>query len=558
MISLIYDLTYTLPLSLILIILLRPYPETLPFFPAICLSGIIAETLIALVCHMKLKRALITFGAFITVLTGTLLSLKTDGRKEFFGDYGYLFVTALLCLAVFLCQKLISVHLFPKILLSLSGILYLLASLFFNFSNSRTLTALILFYAVMTLIETTEYFWKKEGMTGIREYTVYILPFPLIILIFLLLFTPPEKPYDWGFVKSSVTFIRTKLELLLQSLDSSTGWDDSTAEMGFSENSSFLGGLNTTPTDSIKVITDKTSNGRLYLYGKTFDSFNGREWKKTDESDEFYQIYDLLETTGALLKYDPERSRDHIRSAVMSVRYTGIRTSRLFLPAKALPDKNALQLSSTGGDVRFSKNRLSSYRTLFYMINRRYEGFNSFLDSDVRCEAGDLKAAGEYLLSDSFTLPSADEFASYHEHIDAYYNTPVILSEKCRVLLDELLEGAVTDNEKLMRIEKLLSSLRYNAKTEPLPSHVQTPADFIDHILFEKKEGYCTHFATAFVLLARYENIPARYLQGYSTIASPVETDVKSNASHAWPEAYLSGKGWISYEPTPGYKNNGG
>jgi len=70
----------------------------------------------------------------------------------------------------------------------------------------------------------------------------------------------------------------------------------------------------------------------------------------------------------------------------------------------------------------------------------------------------------------------------------------------------------------------------------------------------ESKEGYCTHFATAFTLLARSQGIPARYVHGYSVpMQGKKEVTVTSAMAHAWPEAYIDNVGWIPFEPTPGY-----
>ena len=88
-----------------------------------------------------------------------------------------------------------------------------------------------------------------------------------------------------------------------------------------------------------------------------------------------------------------------------------------------------------------------------------------------------------------------------------------------------------------------------------MPPEIDTTEEFLDHLIFEKRTGYCVYYATAFVLLARHEGIPARYVQGF--IVSPEKyTSVKvtGNSAHAWPECYIRGLGWVAFEPTPGIK----
>lgn len=134
------------------------------------------------------------------------------------------------------------------------------------------------------------------------------------------------------------------------------------------------------------------------------------------------------------------------------------------------------------------------------------------------------------------------------------YLDPVMLSDGAKNYLEKMTEGAKTDLEKLRAIEKELSSFSYTQTPGELPDRVITAGDFLDYFLLESRQGYCVHFATAFVLLARAEGIPARYVQGFCV---PLEEDgtatVLSSMAHSWPEVYMEGVGWIPFEPTPGF-----
>lgn len=71
------------------------------------------------------------------------------------------------------------------------------------------------------------------------------------------------------------------------------------------------------------------------------------------------------------------------------------------------------------------------------------------------------------------------------------------------------------------------------------------------------KQGYCTQFATAMIMLARADGIPARMALGFlpgSPAADNTYTVMQSSA-HAWPELYLRGLGWTRFEPTPGTRS---
>ena len=136
-----------------------------------------------------------------------------------------------------------------------------------------------------------------------------------------------------------------------------------------------------------------------------------------------------------------------------------------------------------------------------------------------------------------------------------YYLPETKVSKEISDYLEQLLEGAENDYEKLERLERMLSSYPYSDSPGKLPEEVGSPSEFLDYFMLELRKGYCSHFATAFVLLARSEGIPARYCQGYYVQRGDSETvTVTTDMAHAWPEAYLEGYGWVAFEPTPGKK----
>ncbi len=66
------------------------------------------------------------------------------------------------------------------------------------------------------------------------------------------------------------------------------------------------------------------------------------------------------------------------------------------------------------------------------------------------------------------------------------------------------------------------------------------------------KQGYCVQFASAMVMMARAEGIPARMAIGFlpGSLQNGLYT-VRSSDAHAWPELYFPGAGWLRFEPTP-------
>jgi transglutaminase-like putative cysteine protease len=77
--------------------------------------------------------------------------------------------------------------------------------------------------------------------------------------------------------------------------------------------------------------------------------------------------------------------------------------------------------------------------------------------------------------------------------------------------------------------------------------------DSVDEFLFETRLGYCEHFASAFVVLMRALDVPARVVTGYQGgEINPVDgfMTVRQSDAHAWAEVWLAGRGWTRIDPT--------
>ena len=79
------------------------------------------------------------------------------------------------------------------------------------------------------------------------------------------------------------------------------------------------------------------------------------------------------------------------------------------------------------------------------------------------------------------------------------------------------------------------------------------PRDAVDQFLFETREGFCEHFANAFVILMRAAGIPARIVTGYqggeyNRVAEYMT--IRQRDAHAWAEVYDEQRGWVRVDPT--------
>ncbi len=125
------------------------------------------------------------------------------------------------------------------------------------------------------------------------------------------------------------------------------------------------------------------------------------------------------------------------------------------------------------------------------------------------------------------------------------------------------LQPAATFAEKRARIEEIYDFLETNYHYTKTPGKTPAGKDFITHFLTESKQGYCTSFASAAVMLLRSAGIPARYAVGLSVSEEEINSApllsagvhsfaVNDHHAHAWAEVYVDGLGWRPVEMTPG------
>ncbi len=122
--------------------------------------------------------------------------------------------------------------------------------------------------------------------------------------------------------------------------------------------------------------------------------------------------------------------------------------------------------------------------------------------------------------------------------------------KRIRRLLVSIIKGRKTPLSRAAAIESYLrANYRYtlNPATNPSKSSLE---DF----LFYSKEGYCEHYATAMAVLLRMAGIPSRLVTGF---VQGLWNDfgnyllVRQQDAHSWVEAYIPGRGWMTFDPTP-------
>jgi transglutaminase-like putative cysteine protease len=116
----------------------------------------------------------------------------------------------------------------------------------------------------------------------------------------------------------------------------------------------------------------------------------------------------------------------------------------------------------------------------------------------------------------------------------------------------ELRQGPRAELDPARLIETVLARLRsggYGYTLDPGVYGQHTADEF----WFDRKEGFCEHIASSFVILMRSLDIPARVVTGYQGGEFNGVGGfwvVRQSDAHAWAEVWLEGRGWIRVDPT--------
>lgn len=436
----------------------------------------------------------------------------------------------------------------------------LLFCMFQKKSWEHTAVVLVLWYVMLCFVEGTERYWKKRKGEEKKTYLLYLLPFCVFYVLLLFLTPAPEKPYDWKLVKDAYANIRELVTVWVQNVGRSGEEDFALAQKGFSENGRLMGGL--FDNDRI-LLTVKGTPGlktNVYLTGKIYDTFDGKQWTQTIQgagAGEIAEDYlmDTLETLYAVRQYGAGEQADYVYSTGLDVRYEYFHTGCVFAPLKLQKLENC-DYQSSGSNLIFGEKKGygTKYRAVYFQLNVDHPAFYEMASASLPEDAAVWAEVVEEYASGNKEKLTLEALHRYQMRTVENYSRTLALSEDVSDYLAEVTQGAQTDVQKLLAIEKALSGMTYTEAPGQLPEGIANEGDFLDYFLLESQQGYCAYFATAFVLLARAEGIPARYVEGFCV---PVTEDkrmtVTSGMAHAWAEAYLEGIGWIPFEPTPGY-----
>ncbi|MDB5085580.1 MAG: transglutaminase protein, partial [Bacilli bacterium] len=263
---------------------------------------------------------------------------------------------------------------------------------------------------------------------------------------------------------------------------------------GYSRDDKQLGsGFQFDYTQVIQVDTTQAS----YLRGETRSFYTGQGWElsKSEQQAPVSSVdadqplsSDVQLDSSRLQTVDVNQTVTMLTPIIYPVMFGAYSISRVS-PVQSDPPINlaALHWSAYQAELRFNRQNNESFPNSYTVVSKVPIVDEAALRSVV-------KQPDPAFMQDDLQLPAK-------------------LPNRVKQLAVTITQNQSTYYDKVKSIEQYLSS-HYTYNNLPVP-----PApgqDFVDHFLFESKQGYCDHFSTAMVILARSLGIPARWVKGYT------------------------------------------
>lgn len=316
-----------------------------------------------------------------------------------------------------------------------------------------------------------------------------------------------------------VAFPRVGLSLLL------LNHSRSSRMIGFSDRVDLgnVGKLRSDPAIAMRVfLSDPPSEPpprlALYLRGTAFDSYDGRSWSRTQTgrypATRHGSMYYLRPYDGAV----SERS--------ITIDLEPIDPPVVFLP----PDTVQLKVLDRGDPVLGHRAPLFTgpEGSLRYTPDERGIRYQTYQTGDAPLRPRVLSPGDR----------------------DRYLAVPASLTTRIADLARRWTRDADTSLAKAEAIEKhLRDEYQYD-----LASPSGAADDPLDHFLFESRRGHCEFYSTAMAMMLRTLGVPTRNVTGF--IGGTYNRfggfyAVRQGDAHSWVEAFVEGRGWRRFDPTP-------
>ena len=200
-------------------------------------------------------------------------------------------------------------------------------------------------------------------------------------------------------------------------------------------------------------------------------------------------------------------------------------------------------------DILKNPKNLIVYREKMYPTNRRY-----FFALDLPVEA----FKGAYLTK-FYTIKlnkplkkiiniKLNSFTNYTLKLPFIPLVALEVNRHFNKKTQKAIKDIVKIKNKNKRLQALIDFFASRKVVYTLKPPKMNPFNIVDELLFNKKRGYCVHFASAFALLARLAGLPSRIVTGF--VGDEFYKNymvIRAKDAHAWVEVYTDK--WVRVDP---------
>ncbi len=172
-------------------------------------------------------------------------------------------------------------------------------------------------------------------------------------------------------------------------------------------------------------------------------------------------------------------------------------------------------------------------------------------DTGTLLKLTDLQSAEQFTIVSQTPELTPDELRAATTHAppdDIFLELPDGVPGSVSDTAEEVTANATTDYDRVLALEHWFHD-NFEYSTEVQAGHGNNALENFLQI----RKGYCEQFAATFAVMARTLGIPSRVAVGFTPgrLRADGWYSVLGRNSHAWPEIWFDGIGWVPFEPTP-------
>ena len=259
--------------------------------------------------------------------------------------------------------------------------------------------------------------------------------------------------------------------------------------------------------------------------GQTFDTWDGRVWRQSDQRIRPSGGDMPIELVGAPETRDVfSDGRDFVQTVYLEEMGPNLIFSAYAAKRVYFSDRRVFEMSD--GTIRTAVHLPKD--SVYTVVSQR-----------PPVTEADLRASG------------SGQFGGDDEALLARYTQlPDDVPDRVTDLADQLFAQAPNRYDYVRSIERwMAANTSYTLAIPPLPAG----ADAVEQFLFVDRKGFCEQIASSLVVMLRSQGIPARLTVGYAPGQRNPFTgmwEVRARDAHAWAEVWFPGLGWQAFDPT--------